>query len=94
MKRKMFCTQFCTLLKGAGAGRTRGVSCEQKAWSRLQWPSGKLVGAQDLTGSADCHLISTPELMPVSAFMCAEREKETDRVQATLQLSGGHDEFV
>ena len=35
-------------------------------------PSGKLVGAEDLTERADCHLIHTPELRQVSG--CGEKE--------------------
>lgn len=39
-------------------------------------PSGRLVGAEDLTERADCYLIHTPELRQASACVCV---RETDR---------------
>lgn len=46
-------------------------------------PSGGPVGAEDLTERADCHLICTPDLRPVTAALsvCAlpERERERER---------------
>lgn len=35
-----------------------------KGVALIPWPSGRLVGAVDLTGRADCHLMPTPELKP------------------------------
>lgn len=46
------------------------------------WPSGRLVGAEDLTVRADCYRIHTPDLRPVSVCVrvrvCMERETGRD----------------
>lgn len=43
------------------------------------WPSGRLVGAEDLTVRADCYLIHTPDLRPVSVCVRVRAWRERDR---------------